>query len=122
MKVIVAGSRTVKDYKHVAEAIRTSPFLPLTEVVSGRARGADKLGEMWAKLHRVHMQPFPAGWRDVEGVLDPAAGAIRNQKMAEYADALIVVQYEGEPTDGTADMIKRALRMHMPIHYHWIKE
>lgn len=101
MKVIVAGSRSVTDYATVADAIQASGFA-VEEVVSGTARGVDRLGEMWANYRRIPLKKFPANW-DAYG---RAAGVIRSNEMAIYADALIAV-WDGK-SRGTAHMIETA--------------
>ena len=98
MKVIVAGCRYIDDYDVVAQAIKESGF-KVTEVVSGRAKGVDKLGERWADHNKIPVKPFPADW-DKHG---KAAGLIRNEEMARYADALVAV-WDGE-SRGTLNMI-----------------
>lgn len=45
MKVIIAGSRTLHSYDLVVRAVKDSG-LQITEVVSGGARGVDRLGEL----------------------------------------------------------------------------
>ena len=47
MKVIIAGSRDIADYEIVLLAISNANF-DITSVVSGCARGIDKLGERFA--------------------------------------------------------------------------
>lgn len=74
--------------------------LPITEVVSGCARGADAGGEAWAKQRGVPVKYFPADW-DKYG---RSAGPRRNQQMAEYAEALIA--FPGGR--GTANMVNQA--------------
>ena len=44
MKVIIAGSRNISDYKLVVDTIQSSGY-EITEVVSGTAVGPDQLGE-----------------------------------------------------------------------------
>lgn len=107
MKCIIAGSRTIKSPQVVYAAMRACPFvLDVTEVVSGRARGVDMLGEVWARAHKLPVAPFPARWRDSDGSVNPRAGFERNERMAGYADALVAV-WDGE-SSGTKDMIARA--------------
>ena len=109
MKVIIAGGREVKDYRLVVKAMENADLLmgiTPTEVFSGRARGVDKMGEGWAKQHGIPVVPFPALWRDVDGVFDTRAGHRRNSEMALEANALVAV-WDGLST-GTADMIKKA--------------
>lgn len=101
MKTIIAGGRdyrmTFGDLLHL-DAYRRS--LPITEVVSGAASGADACGENWARSRGVAIRWFMADW----STHGKAAGPIRNQQMADYADALIA--FPGGR--GTADMIRRA--------------
>jgi hypothetical protein len=100
-KVIVAGSRTIKDYKVVEKAIIDSSF-EITEIVSGTAQGVDKLGEKYADLNGIPIKRFVAEWDR----LGKSAGPIRNEEMACYADALIAVRQNR--SRGTTDMINRA--------------
>lgn len=79
MKCIIAGSRTIKDYGLVIDAIDESGF-EIDEVVSGTADGVDKLGERWAMDEAVHVQRFPADWKKH----GRKAGMLRNEEMIEY--------------------------------------
>src|SRR5690242_1422091 len=84
MKTIVAGGRSFHDYatvKRVLDEHRSE----ITEVVSGGANGADRLGERWAYENKVKLKVFPADWRRHGKV----AGMIRNREMVQYAEALI---------------------------------
>jgi len=103
MKVIVAGPRTIEDYEAVQAAILASGFL-ITELISGRARGVDSLGEDWANSQDppIPIISYPANW-ELHG---RKAGAIRNGIMAYYADALVLV-WDGQ-SSGSADMLKKA--------------
>jgi hypothetical protein len=114
MKVIIAGSRTIKDYKLVESAIKNSGF-KITEVVCGCASGVDTLGEKWALANNIKVKKFPADW-DKYG---RSAGYKRNVQMAEYADACIVV-YTGPKSAGSQHMIdiatKRNLKLYVKKH------
>lgn len=101
MKTIIAGSRHIKDAAIVCKAVELSKF-EITEVVSGGAPGVDTAGEAIAETMGLPLKVFPAKW-EIHG---RAAGPIRNQQMAEYADALIAV-WDGK-SKGTKDMIDRA--------------
>ena len=93
-----------------------------TQIVSGGARGVDKLGEEWALKNGIQVQKFPAAWNDIkaEGAVvksrtnpwtkkeekyNSNAGFARNKQMAQYADALVAIDYG---TGGTNNMIKMA--------------
>lgn len=56
------------------------------EVVSGTARGADTMGELWAVERDLTVHTFPANW-DKFG---KSAGYRRNEEMAVFADAAVV--------------------------------
>lgn len=98
VKTIIAGSRTIgsgTNTKRVIEDIFTvfgiindCPWVDeIGEVVSGKARGVDTIGELWATANRIHIEPFEANWP----LYGKSAGPIRNEEMAKYADALILV-------------------------------
>lgn len=98
MKVIIAGSQTIKRMAIIEKAIADADFT-ITEVVSGAAPGVDTVGAEWARINDIPVREFPADWRG----FGRSAGMIRNQQMAEYADALIAV-WDGK-SRGTSNMI-----------------
>ena len=108
MRVVIAGSRDggfgVED---VAAAVTASGF-PVSEVVSGAARGVDRLGELWARDRHIRVVRFPADWRRGRG-----AGYRRNREMAAYADALVAL-WDGE-SRGTRHMIREMRRSGKPV-------
>lgn len=57
------------------------------------------MGEFWALHHDIPVKKFPADW----GGLGKRAGYLRNEQMADYADALIAV-WDGK-SKGTKHMI-----------------
>ena len=79
MKVIVAGSRGIEVISLVDAAIRQSGF-EVTEVVSGTARGVDRLGEEWAMSRGIPIARFPADWARH----GRRAGIVRNLQMIDY--------------------------------------
>lgn len=126
-KCIIAGSRSITDYSLVYAAIKESGF-NISEVVSGKAKGVDSLGEKWAKENGALIKEFPADWDDLthskallkknsQGkIYDARAGFRRNQDMADYATHLIAIT---TGSSGTADMIERAKKKGLTI---FIKE
>ena len=101
MKTIIAGSRSIEDFYLIDKAVLASGF-EITEVVSGNARGVDRLGEQWALEHRVPVTKFPAEW-DTYG---KSAGMVRNAEMATYADAAVIL-WDGVSV-GTSHMVEIA--------------
>lgn len=116
MKVIIAGSRSIKDYKFVQECIENSGF-KITEVVSGGADGVDTIGEdysVWILDKRP--KRFLANWKE----FGRSAGYKRNLEMARYADALIAI-WDGE-SRGTAHMMSIMAKERKPckfFRYYW---
>jgi len=102
-KVIIAGGREFSDYKRLQSACdKLLANKKDVQIVSGGARGADKLGEKYAKKRGHSVVVFPADW-DKNG---KSAGYIRNKEMAEYADALIA--FWDKKSRGTKHMIDLA--------------
>lgn len=111
-KVIIAGGRKFSDYKllkqrcdnFLATKMRTYEVL----IVSGTAKGADQLGERYAKERGLEVISFPADW-DNNG---NAAGHIRNRQMGDYADCLIAF-WDGK-SSGTKGMISYMKSLNKP--------
>jgi hypothetical protein len=114
MKTIIAGSRTITDYKIVEKAIKKSGF-KITEIVSGAARGIDRLGEKYGYENKIPVIQFPAKWNE----LGRSAGYIRNAEMAEYADALIAIW--DRKSKGTKHMIDLARSKKLKVFVHIVK-
>lgn len=104
MKLIIAGGRDFNDYKLLKRKL--DYFLSVVdediEIVSGTAKGADKLGELYAKEKMFPVKRFPADW-DKHG---KRAGYIRNKEMAEYATHCVCF-WDGKSA-GTKMMIELA--------------
>ena len=116
MKTIIAGSRTITTYAQVLSACNVADRAPhnihITEVVSGCARGVDKMGEEFAAAHSIPIRYFPAAWN----TFGKSAGYLRNQRMARYAEALIAV-WDGE-SRGTKHMIDLAKRHGLKVYVY----
>lgn len=117
MKVIIAGTRYIDkeqkkvfdDYNLVVQAVERSGF-KITEVVSGTAIGADRLGEKWALANGIPIKEMPADWNRYGN----GAGPMRNRQMAEYADAAIVV-WDGK-SPGSRNMVENMIRRKKPYY------
>lgn len=108
MRTIIAGSRVITDSKLVFDILDKVPF-KITEVISGEAPGVDVLGIDWAMMNGILVKSMPANWNKY-GL---SAGPIRNQEMAEYGEALVLI-WDGVST-GSHDMLKRARRMKLMV-------
>lgn len=103
MKVLVCGSRHFNRYPDVE---RVLSGYEISEVISGNARGADRLGERYALERGIPCRTFPADW-DTFG---KAAGPIRNAQMLREGKPDLVVAFLAPDSRGTANMIARAKR------------
>lgn len=105
-RIVVAGCRDFCNYEVAREYIdeclcqfdQNCTFV----LVSGACRGADMLGERYAKEHGFEIERYPAQW-DLYG---RSAGPIRNKKMAEVSD-LVICFWDGK-SRGTRTMIQYA--------------
>jgi len=103
MKVIIAGSRSLTNYNMVEIGMAEIGITDkITCVVSGGARGVDKLGEAWAERHKKSCEVYSANW-DKFG---KSAGYKRNVVMAKHAD--ILVAFWDGISRGTKHMIRTA--------------
>lgn len=110
-RAIIAGSRDVTELEVVRKAVALSKYA-ITEVVSGMARGVDRLGEEYAKENSIPIKGFPADW-ETQG---KAAGHIRNKQMADYADVLVAVWDGASP--GTKNMIATMKGLGKPTYVY----
>lgn len=100
-RVIIAGGR---------DSAITSFCPKRWTTVCGQARGADTLGERYAKEHNHSIQYFPANWKRY----GKAAGYIRNTEMAKDADALVAFFGDGQSL-GTKHMIATAEQLGLDV-------
>lgn len=114
MKLIIAGSRTIKPtielIREAIRALKPSNSPPISEIVSGGALGVDSEGEHWASHAGVPVKRFRPDWL-THGL---AAGPIRNREMAEYGDALLLI-WDGV-SSGSASMRREMLIRKKPVY------
>jgi hypothetical protein len=110
MKTIIAGSRSITNEEYVKYCLNEfAEEIPITEVVSGCAKGVDRIGENWAKTRKIPVKQFPADWSN----LGKKAGIVRNCKMVDYADVLIAF-WDGR-SKGTRHVIDYALKKNLKV-------
>jgi hypothetical protein len=103
MRVIIAGGRDFNDYDLLK--IKCDRILQNQDeviIISGGAKGADSLGERYAKDKGYTIDLFPAKWDEY----GKKVGPIRNEEMANNADSLIAF-WDGN-SKGTKHMIDTA--------------
>jgi hypothetical protein len=111
MRTIIAGGRTITDPRLVSAAVAHAGF-EVSVVLSGAARGADRLGEEWAALRGIPVERYPADWNRH----GRAAGPIRNREMIRHAEALLAI-WDGA-SRGTADVIGAARQAGLQVYVY----
>jgi len=104
IKLIIAGSRGFHDYSLLKKEVTifTKEYNNKDIIiVSGKATGADELGEIYAFRCSIDLKTFPANWKKY----GKSAGFIRNNSMAAFATHCICF-WDGK-SSGTKDMIER---------------
>ena len=115
MKLIIAGSRTATDYQDLLDAIKYFGLAQdITEIVSGTAKGADTLGERYAKENKIKLTRMPADW-DTYG---KSAGPIRNGKMVEYSEGLLALW--DKKSKGTKNCVELAEESNLRVYVYKI--
>lgn len=101
IKCIIAGGRDFTNYEALKKALATVKFgNNKVTIISGTARGADSLGERYAKEKNYELMRFPANWNKY----GRSAGMIRNKQMLEQANCVICF-WDGK-SPGTRNMIQ----------------
>lgn len=130
LRVIIAGSRDFDDFSKLmnssmeilTEISKKRDDLDRIRIISGTARGADKLGEQYAKIAHYELSKFPADWDK----LGKRAGYVRNAEMAKFAVeddsyGVLIAFWDGQ-SRGTKHMIDLAKRYGLEVHVVNYKE
>ena len=130
LRVIIAGSRDFDDFPKLMNSSieiltgisKKRDDLDRIRIISGTARGADKLGEQYAKIAGYELSKFPADW----GGLGKRAGYVRNAEMAKFAVeddsyGVLIAFWDGQ-SRGTKHMIDLAKRCGLEVHVVNYKE
>lgn len=124
LRVIIAGSKDFDDFLKLMDSC-TDILSQITEqhndldnirIVSGAARGADLLGEQYAKIAGYEVSRFAPDW---DG-LGKKAGYARNAEMAKYVIAdgnygVLIAFWDGK-SKGTKHMIDLAEKNGLEVH------
>lgn len=115
-KILVTGDREWDDIPRVIEVLQA--YTPGTVLVHGACRGADVICAAVAEALGFVVRAYPADWARYPR----AAGPIRNQHMldAEHwtdgpIDVCLAFHNHIEDSKGTADMVHRAGKAHIPV-------
>lgn len=126
VRIIVAGGRDFDDWDLARKSIHKILFelidkhegLKKEDVifVSGCCRGADKIGERYAREYGYNQKFFAAKWDEY----GRQAGYLRNKEMAEYArtnsrQGVLIAFWDGSSM-GTFHMVDLAERYRLDVH------
>ena len=113
-KLIVAGGRDFADYERLSLVLYCLADHALADkevaIVSGMARGADKLAHTFAKENNIQCYEFPAHWEKY----GKSAGYVRNNEMAKASDGLVAF-WDGV-SKGTKNMIETMQKANKWVH------
>lgn len=116
-RVIVAGTREFDNYlllqMKLTDYLLSIPNEEI-EIISGTARGADKLGEQYASDYNLKCIKFPADWN----TYGKSAGYRRNAEMAKYASqehGVLFAFWDGK-SKGTKHMIDLAYKYNLETY------
>ena len=103
-RIAIVGSRDFVDYEFICKEVLNLGF-NIQEIVSGGARGVDRLAAKFAKDRNIPLKEFLADWE-----AEPKrAGFIRNQDIVDRADIVIAFWDGASPgTKSTIDLSKKA--------------
>lgn len=117
-RIVVAGCRNYADYntaeKYINFCISNIREKYTLVFVSGGCRGADMLGERFAKENGFEVERYIAEW----GKYGSFAGPKRNMEMAKNSD-FVICFWDGK-SRGTKSMIEYTVKMGKPIRIKYI--
>lgn len=113
--LMICGSRGITEFKHLAEALVKCKF-KYDEIVSGGAKGVDKLAEQYADRCNVPITVVKPEWDKHHR----GAGIVRNRKMVTMSDCVLAV-WDGK-SKGTQHSINFAQRQGKPVYIHYVRD
>jgi predicted Rossmann fold nucleotide-binding protein DprA/Smf involved in DNA uptake len=113
MKTLICGSRNITDCGLVETAVTRSGFV-VTSVISGGARGVDRLAEEYAKAHGLPITVMVPHWKQ----LGRGAGVVRTREMIKESSQVIAI-WDGY-SKGTGNTIETAQKLGRRVYVHEI--
>lgn len=125
INIMICGGRDFNNYplleKKVLEDLQDylsknptlTQFNPrYTTIISGNARGADTLGEMFARKFGLQIEKHPALWN----MYGRRAGFVRNEEMVNISD-IVIIFHDGK-SKGTAHDLELCKAKNKTYYYH----
>lgn len=102
-RIAIVGSREYPDWNQVREYVESLPYL--ATVISGGARGVDRMAAETARRRGMNVVEYPADWERY----GKSAGYRRNQTIVDNADRIVAFWDGKSPgTKHTIDIAERA--------------
>ena len=116
-RVLVAGSREFANRDFMFQQLdKMNEFHPITTIIHGDARGADRMAGEWANSRGVPIEIYPADW-EKDG---RSAGFKRNERMMDEGNPTRVIGFtsDASPTGsrGTKHMLNISRKRHRPTY------
>ena len=110
MNLIIAGGRHFNNYQLLKNSVdKLCQNHKITNIISGKAKGADSLGEKYAKERDINIIAKEADWN----LFGKSAGYRRNVEMANIATHAIVF-WDGK-SKGSKHMIDIMKQQNKPV-------
>ena len=104
MRTLVCGDRHWTDREIVYGFLST---IPITLLIEGEARGADRISCDYARDNNLPCAPYPANWEKYHR----GAGHIRNKQMLNANPELVIAFHPDIASSrGTRNMVEQSLR------------
>lgn len=125
MRIAVCGGREFSDRNRAFQALDDiHAARPITELIHGDCRGADRIAGEWAARRQIPISVFRADWANIDlpgakirmrcgKPYDATAGFRRNLRMLVEGAPELVVAFPGGT--GTAHMTAQALRREIAV-------
>lgn len=103
MNIAIIGGRDFNDFETLEKVVLThvkGSQLFDCKIISGKAKGADTLGEKFAEKYGLEVIEFPADWAK----FGKSAGIIRNKDIIKNGD--VIFAFWDRKSKGTANGIE----------------
>jgi hypothetical protein len=109
-RLAVVGSRTFRDWEELVRTIGPQWKAGyISEIISGKAKGADSLAARFAKNNNIPLREFEPDYDS----FGKSAPFIRNQQIVDNAECMVAF-WDGSSA-GTLDSIKKAIKAKLVV-------
>ena len=111
INIAIIGSRTFNDYNFAKQEINNilnSKYI-IENIISGGAKGADKIGELYAIEYSIPIEIIKPDWS-----IGRHAGILRNTEIIKKSN--IVIAFWDGKSKGTKDSINKAKKQGKILH------